>query len=209
MGRSGDVALFRGRHVLCLSLIHISLGELAKNCSSKEDAELIANTTYVIDEAIRSIREISNKLSPHTLNSFGLSRAVSNFVNKTISINPNRNVEIRFDTNLKTERFDPNVEVILYRVIGELINNSMKHSGATLLTLGLTYADDTVTIDYSDNGKGFDTAAVLDTGMGLSNITSRIQSLKGTVEITSERGKGMSAHISVNVGHSDERRQKL
>ena len=60
----------------------------------------------------------------------------------------------------------------------------MKHSGATLLTLGLTYADDTVTIDYSDNGKGFDTAAVLDTGMGLSNITSRIQSLKGTVEIT-------------------------
>lgn len=102
-------------------------------------------------------------------------------MNKTISINPNRNVEIRFDTNLKTERFDPNVEVILYRVIGELINNSMKHSGATLLTLGLTYADDTVTIDYSDNGKGFDTAAVLDTGMGLSNITSRIQSLKGTV----------------------------
>ena len=114
-------------------------------------------------------------------------------------------MEIRFDTNLKTERFDPNVEVILYRVIGELINNSMKHSGATLLTLGLTYADDTVTIDYSDNGKGFDTAAVLDTGMG----PSRIQSLKGTVEITSERGKGMSAHISVNVGHSDERRQKL
>ena len=101
------------------------------------------------------------------------------------------------------------MEVILYRVIGELINNSMKHSGATLLTLGLTYADDTVTIDYSDNGKGFDTAAVLDTGMGLSNITARIQSLKGTVEITSERGKGMSAHISVNVGHSDERRQKL
>lgn len=192
-----------------LSSARMSLGELAKNCSSKEDAELIANTTYVIDEAIRSIREISNKLSPHTLNSFGLSRAVSNFVNKTISINPNRNVEIRFDTNLKTERFDPNVEVILYRVIGELINNSMKHSGATLLTLGLTYADDTVTIDYSDNGKGFDTAAVLDTGMGLSNITSRIQSLKGTVEITSERGKGMSAHISVNVGHSDERRQKL
>ena len=58
-------------------------------------------------------------------------------------------MEIRFDTNLKTERFDPNVEVILYRVIGELINNSMQHSGAPLLTLGLTYADDTVTIDYS------------------------------------------------------------
>lgn len=192
-----------------LSSARMSLGELARNCRSEQDAELITNTTYVIDEAIRSIREISNKLSPHTLSAFGLSRAVSNFVNKTISVNPNRKVEIRFDTNLKTERFDPNVEVILYRVIGELINNSMKHSGATLITLGMTYADDIIAIDYTDNGKGFDTAAVLDTGMGLSNITSRVQSLKGTVEIKSERGKGMSARITVNVAHSDEREKKL
>ena len=192
-----------------LSSARMSLGELAKECRSEQDAELIANTAYVIDEAIRSIREISNKLSPHTLNAFGLARAVSNFVNKTISINPNRNVEIAFDTNLGTERFDPNVEVILYRVIGELINNSMKHSEATRITLAMIHAEEHITIDYSDNGKGFDTAAVLDTGMGLSNITSRIQSLKGTVEITSERTKGMAAHISVNVGHGDERRKKL
>lgn len=192
-----------------LSSAKMSLGELAKRCPDGEDAELIYNTSSVIDEAIRSLREISNKLSPHTLNTFGLARAVSNFINKTISINSGRNVDIRFDTNLKTERFDPNVEVILYRVIGELMNNSLKHSGASLLTLSMIYDGETVTIDYTDNGKGFDTAAVLDTGMGLSNITSRVQSLKGTVEIESERAKGMHAHISVNVHPTDEREKKL
>lgn len=192
-----------------LSSAKMSLGELAKRCTDSEDAELIANTSHVIDEAIRSIREISNKLSPHTLSTFGLARAVSNFVNKTVTINSGRNIEIRFDTNLKTERFDPNIEVILYRVIGELINNSMKHSGASLIELSMMYDGQHITIDYSDNGKGFDTGAVLDTGMGLSNITSRIQSLKGTVEIESERAQGMSAHIDVNVGRFDEREKKI
>lgn len=192
-----------------LSSARMSLGELAKTARSQEDAELLKNTTHVIDEAIRSIREISNKLSPHTLNTFGLARAVGNFIDKAVAITPGSKPEIRFDTNLRTERFDTNVEVILYRVIGELIHNSIKHSGATLITLSLQYANDTITIDYTDNGKGFDTAAVLDTGMGLTNITSRIQSLKGTVNISSERTKGMSAHITVNVRYTDERHKKL
>lgn len=192
-----------------LSSAKMSLSELAKTVHGEEDAELIKNTSYVIDEAIRSIREISNKLSPHTLNTFGLARAVSNFINKSVAINEGANIDVHFDTNLKTERFDTNIEVILYRVIGELLNNSLKHAGATTITLSLTYADDILTIAYSDNGKGFDTAAVLDTGMGLSNITSRVQSLKGTVEIKSERTKGMKAYITVNVKHTDEREKKL
>ena len=73
----------------------------------------------------------------------------------------------------------------------------------------MQYHNETITIDYSDNGKGFDTAAVIDTGMGLSNITSRIQSLKGSIEIKSERLKGMQAHIVVNLKQNDERDKKL
>ena len=192
-----------------LSSAKMSLGELSKSCTSQEDAQLIANTSYVIEEAIRSIREISNKLSPHTLNTFGLAKAVGSFINTTLSINAKRGIAIDFRTNLRTECFDPNIEVILYRVIGELVSNSLKHSGATQLTLDMQYADDTITIDYADNGKGFDPEAVIDTGMGLSNITSRIQSLKGTISIESARTQGMHAHISVNVKHTDERAKKL
>lgn len=192
-----------------LSSAKMSLSELAKSHQSAEDAELLRNTAYVIDEAIRSIREISNKLSPHMLNTFGLAKAVGNFVNKAASISADRHIAIKFDTNLRSERFDSNVEVILYRVIGELFNNSFKHSGATIITLSMTYDNDIISIDYTDNGKGFDTDAVLDTGMGLSNITSRIQSIKGSVEIESERTKGMKAHITVNVKQTDERNKKL
>ena len=192
-----------------LSSAKMSLGELSKSCTSQEDAQLIANTSYVIEEAIRSIREISNKLSPHTLNTFGLAKAVGSFINTTLSINAKRGIAIDFRTNLRTERFDPNIEVILYRVIGELVATSVKHSGASPLTIVMQYADDTITIDYADNGKGFDPEAVIDTGMGLSNITSRIQSLKGTISIESARTQGMHAHISVNVKHTDERAKKL
>lgn len=192
-----------------LSSAKMSLSELSKFEHSENDAELIKNTSYVIDEAIRSIREISNKLSPHTLNTFGLARAVNNFINKAITLNQEVATEIKFDTNLKGDRFDANVEVILYRVICELITNSFKHSGASLITLSVDYAGDELIIDYADNGKGFDTEAVIDTGMGLSNITTRIQSLKGTVSIKSRRTEGMTAHIVVNLKQNDDREKKL
>lgn len=192
-----------------LSSAKMSLSELSKIEHLESDAELIRNTSYVIDEAIRSIREISNKLSPHTLNTFGLAKAVNNFINKAVSLHQGGIIDVKFDTNLNGERFDPNVEVILYRVICELITNSIKHSGASLLTLAVDYCDETLTIDYSDNGSGFDTEAVMDTGMGLSNITTRIQSLKGSVSIDSNRMKGMKAHIAVNLKQTDDREKKL
>lgn len=183
-----------------LSSARMSLTELAKTNHTPADTELIANTSYVIEEAIRSLREISNNLSPHTLNSFGLARAVNSFITHSLSLRALKNVDIKFDTNLKTERFDSNVEVILYRVICELINNSLKHSGASNIRLDMQYADDEIAIKYTDDGKGFDTAAVIDTGMGLSNITSRINSLNGKVSIYSEgRNKGMGADILVKV----------
>ena len=162
----------------------------------KEESQIIGNTAYVIDEAIRSLREISNNLSPQILNDFGLARGVNNFINKSLAINK---IKINFTTNLKGERFNTDVEVILYRVICELINNSIKHSDGTEINLTLLYNDQTLSLAYSDNGRGFDLPAVLDVGMGLSNITSRIQSLKGECDIRSEKGEGMYASIRINL----------
>lgn len=192
-----------------LSSAKMSLSELSKTKLSDEDAELLANTNYVIDEAIRALREISNNLSPHMLTTFGLSKALNNFINKCTSLNSSKNIEIKFDTNLRTERFDTNVEVILYRVICELITNSIKHSDCSLITLSLRYEGDMIAIHYADNGKGFDPSAVIDTGMGLSNITSRIVSLHGNVDIWSEHKKGMTADIMINLTQSDERRREI
>ncbi len=178
-----------------LSSARMSLSALQRESLPADQQEIIDNTTYVIDEAIRSLREISNNLSPHVLNDFGLARGVQNFVGKSSAMH---DVKIRFTTNLRSERYDTDVEVILYRVVCELVNNSLKHSGCTEINLSLSKSGDTLALDYTDNGRGFNPAAVTDCGMGLSNIASRINSLNGRFDITSAKGVGMQAKIRVS-----------
>ncbi len=178
-----------------LSSAKMSLSALAREERTPEQREIIDNTTYVIDEAIRSLREISNNLSPHLLNDFGLARGVQHFIDRSAAMH---NVRIRFTTNLRAERYDTDVEVILYRVICELINNSLKHAACTNVNLSLSRAGTTLVLDYSDNGRGFDSKAMMDCGMGLSNIDSRINSLGGTFDIDSAKGKGMHATIRID-----------
>ena len=178
-----------------LSSARMSLSALERDECRPEQREIIGNTTYVIDEAIRSLREISNNLSPHVLNDFGLARGVQNFIDKTAAMH---DVKIRFTTNLRTERYDTDVEVILYRVICELMNNSLKHSGCTNIGLSLVRNRRVLTLDYTDNGRGFNPEAMMDCGMGLSNMASRINSLGGTLEIASSKGKGMRAAIRID-----------
>ena len=177
-----------------LSSAKMSLTALSREEHDPGQREIIDNTTYVIEEAIRSLREISNNLSPHVLNDFGLARGVQNFIDKTAAMH---DVKIRFTTNLRTERYDTDVEVILYRVICELINNSLKHSGCSTIALSLAQNGSELMLDYSDNGRGFNPQAMMDCGMGLSNIASRINSLGGTFDISSSKGKGMRAAIRV------------
>ena len=178
-----------------LSSARMSLSALARDERSPEQKEIIDNTTYVIDEAIRSLREISNNLSPHVLNDFGLARGVQNFIDKSAAMH---DVKIRFTTNLRSERFDTDVEVILYRVICELINNSLKHAACSSINLSLSQNGTELALDYTDDGRGFNPQAMMDCGMGLSNISSRINSLGGTFGISSAKGKGMRAAIRVN-----------
>lgn len=178
-----------------LSSAKMSLSALKKAELSPGNAAIADNTIYVIEEAIRSLREISNNLSPHILNDFGLGRGIQNFIEKI----PSKTMEIDLRTNLRAERFDTDVEVILYRVVCELVNNSLKHSGGSRITVALDYTGDRLSLDYSDDGRGFVPGAMLDVGMGLSNIHSRISSLKGRCDIKSEPGKGMRAAIWVNL----------
>ena len=178
-----------------LSSARMSLSALSREERSADQREIIDNTTYVIDEAIRSLREISNNLSPHVLNDFGLARGVQNFIDKSAAMH---DAKIRFTTNLRTERYDTDIEGILYRVICELINNSLKHAACTSINLSLSQNGSELALDYTDDGRGFNPQAMMDCGMGLSNISSRINSLGGTFGISSAKGKGMRAAIRVN-----------
>lgn len=183
-----------------LSSTKMSLSALKKDELSTHNHEILNNTLYVLDEAIRSLREVSNNLSPHTLTDFGLARAIQNFINRSTKGN---DIDINLSTNLKTERFDTEIEVILYRVICELLNNSLKHSQCSKIALKIIYENSIISINYKDNGKGFNPKAVMDIGMGLSNINSRISSLKGQCNTVSSPGDGVRTIITVDISNND------
>lgn len=181
-----------------LSTVKMSVSSLAQMKHDAISREIVENTELVINEAIKSLKEISDNLSPHILNNFGLIRALNNFSNK---INVARTIKINLESDLKDERFDNNVEVVLYRVICELINNTIKHAKAKKIDLSLTKEGETLSIIYKDDGKGFDVNKIIDqpsgTGMGFSNIYSRINSLKGEIKIESDHKKGTFVTIKV------------
>jgi signal transduction histidine kinase len=179
-----------------LSSAKMSLSALRTEGQCATNLEILEGAGYVIDEAIRSLREISNNLSPHVLGEFGLGKGVGNFIERCSGIH---DMKISYRTNLRNERFDTDVEVILYRVVCELINNSLKHSGASEASLSIDFTGDSVTMEYSDNGRGFSPHTDGASGMGLANIASRINTLGGRLDISSAKDEGMKARVEIDL----------
>lgn len=178
-----------------LSSAKMSLSAISVENMSDEQREILKNSRFVIDEAIRSVREISNNMSPQVLQDFGLSRGVQNFISRLQAFH---SASIEFSSGIHDERFDHNVEVVLYRVICELINNSLKHSDCKNIEISLMSYGPVIELKYRDDGRGFNQEQVISRGMGLSNITSRIDSLNGELKIQSREGEGMQVLARIN-----------
>jgi signal transduction histidine kinase len=182
-----------------LSTVKMSVSTLSEMEQDEGRNEILRNTDYVINEAIKSIKEISNNLSPHMLKNFGLASAIKNFTNRIVGSKvPN----FLFESNLYGKRFNDEIEVILYRVVCELINNTIKHANAKNIEIHLNQQDKTILLTYSDDGMGFDTSEVLHgsaKGMGYSNMMSRIRSIKGTIEVESHPETGTRAILRVSL----------
>lgn len=102
-------------------------------------------------------------------------------------------MKLEFNTNLGEKRLDENVEVVLYRVVCELVNNTLKHADAHLIRINMHKDQNKLKLEYSDDGQGFDAEKILTgkrSGMGYSNMISRIRSIKGSYEVISQVGKG-------------------
>lgn len=178
-----------------LSSARLSISALSSRASDPLQREIIENAQQAVMLSIKSIKEISNNLSPHVLNNFGVMRALNNFIN---ALRPVVQTKIIFDTNLKNERFTSDHEVIIYRAVCELINNSLKHAQAKLMIISLQYDSRELCIEVKDDGCGFDVDSQID-GMGLSNISSRVSSVNGAMEIFSEDAGGTSVIITLPV----------
>jgi len=182
-----------------LSTVKMSLTTVERRDYDDTSKMILRNADSAIDEAIKSIREISNNLSPHILNNFGLKKAIRNFINK---INLTNAIQIDFSTNINEQRFENDVEVVIYRVICELITNTIKHAKANTVEIAIVSVGDCLHGTYHDDGQGFnqaDSTKNNPTGMGFSNILSRVTSLNGTFEYNSERGKGFTASFAIPI----------
>lgn len=180
-----------------LSVVKMLLSGLDAKADPEVNEKIKQNLKQAVDEAIVSVRDISANISPHILNNFGLKDAVEAFIKRLGSA---EGIEIRFTTNLGGRRFTYNVEVILYRVMCELINNTLKHAVAHNIRIDLQLREQTIYLDYSDDGIGFDVSReATEYGMGLDNILYRLKSGNGDIEIISERGKGMQAKASIKI----------
>jgi signal transduction histidine kinase len=182
-----------------LSTVKMSLSALNGKIKDPAGIEILQNTNHIVNEAISTIKEVSNNLSPHILTNFGLSSAISAFTNK---INQTKALEIDFKSNMENKRLDADKEVVIYRAACELINNAILHSGASRIDIDLNKHEKFVTLQFSDNGRGFDTSKLEkedNKGMGLSNIETRVKSIEGVFILESNPGKGTSALIKVIV----------
>jgi signal transduction histidine kinase len=123
-----------------------------------------------------------------------LAAAVREFIEKIDS----RVIKVNLYTEGLGERLESNVETMIYRVIQECVNNVIKHSGATLLDISLTKETNELTLTVEDNGRGFDTSKKdVFEGIGLRNIISRVEFLKGNAEFDSEPGRGTVVAVYV------------
>ena len=161
--------------------------------------ELVQFTNQLIDEAIQNSKEIANNLSPNIIKKFGLVTAISSLCDK---VKETSGIDVAFDASGFHQTLSEDKEISIYRIISELLNNTMKHSGATNAAIELSNSAEKFNIHFSDNGKGFNFEQMLthsQSGLGLQNIVSRVNSLNGGYKAESKKGNGYSINFEFGV----------
>jgi PAS domain S-box-containing protein len=179
------------------ALKNITLDDTTRNTFLNNSFELVTST-------IASIREISNSLSPSVLSKFGLIASLNNLIDKTKPFIP-----VNFYETINDTRFHPHIEIVIYRIIKELINNTIKHAHATKIEIDIDVKSDFILLSYIDNGIGFnfqETVYSNKKGLGLNSILNRVKSIDGSAEFVTSQDKGMKFYLEIplNINQDDE-----
>ena len=180
-----------------LSSMNMYLSLLARKPELKPHKAVVEDIEKILKETMSSVREISNKISPHILSNYGLVAALNNFFR-----NNERLVPVHFSSNFSEERLANLTELMLFRIIKEAYNNTVKHADATLVEVSLFLSEGNLTVEYKDNGKGFDMANKSTNnvgGLGLHTIQSRLATIGGHFSIKSAPGDGFYMYITLSI----------
>jgi signal transduction histidine kinase len=111
-------------------------------------------------------------------------------------------LNISFNQNLENKRFNQSTEIVIYRIVKELVNNTIKHAKANNIDLKIFDEENTIRLQYSDNGIGFDLDATVGNtqgSIGLLNIMSRVKTVNGKYKISSSKGDGFRFELTIPV----------
>ena len=177
--------------------LHLNALENAK--TNNEKIEILNKSYRIIEDSIYNLKQISKNLSPYLLKDFGIEAALKDFINN-IRIGE---IDINFESNLLNLRFKSEIEISLFRITKELINNSIKYSKAEQINIQIKYEKQKIVFYYTDNGVGFDVEGKLkfntkESHFGLKNIVGRIKSLNGNIDIASNNKYGIVINIDIS-----------
>jgi two-component system, NarL family, sensor kinase len=163
-----------------------------------DNAQAFERSMDMLDSSIKEMRRVAHNMMPEALVKFGLDTALKDFCNE---IQQSGALQISYQSiGLENGIIDQTVGITIYRIVQELINNTMKHAMAKTAIVQVTKSNGQLSVTVEDDGKGFDTAIINNpVGMGWSNITNRVEFLKGKLDVDSQSGKGTSVHIEINI----------
>ena len=171
--------------------LHLGLLEHAKDPEKFSKTLQICNDQ--LSEAIARMRIIANNLMPRLIENFGLEAALNSFIQ---TMQHEGLFTIDFKSNLNGMRFTRFTELHFYRIICELINNTVKHAGAKKAKVALHFSKGMLTLDYTDNGKGYDIQEInkKGEGMGVGNIIQRANLIDARIHFY-RKGKKTAVNI--------------
>ncbi len=180
-----------------LSVISINLDILEEEVSDPKTRSQIIETSKILHQTIADVRGLSKSLDGDFVGDFGLVESLSHELRRIRSTG-------KYQTEILMEgeayRLEGQKEIVLFRVVQEILNNILKHAAAKNIQLTLRYTPAQFSLTIQDDGKGFDYEAVLNrelgaSGAGLRNIQRRMEMLGGTHKIDTSPGKGCKIHL--------------
>ncbi len=184
-----------GQKLLAAKMNLLALEEY--NCFTEESELLYKKSVDLLMDAIRETRSISHSLMSHTLKGFGLGRAVEEMIQSFSAIAS----RINFQNLIKDKRYDIDIEVGIFRIIQELLNNAIKHAKANSISIRIVKTNkNNLLVEFKDDGVGFNKEIVLNKkggGIGIRNIKTRILFLGGQLYLNTELGNGCNYQIYI------------
>jgi PAS domain S-box-containing protein len=155
-------------------------------------SELLSQSMHYLQVCIDEIRNISKRLSAPTLGSISMKDSIISLIS---SINVGERLHIRhYIKGLSRFPIDEEFHLTVYRIVQEQLNNILRHAQAKSVTVSVVANSKSLRLQIKDDGKGFNLQSKRN-GIGLSNIKSRAEHMKGKMEIITAPGKGCTLHV--------------